>query len=603
MQGQERLKLFVSYSHKDEACCKELGKYLRQLQDAALIEPWTDGQILAGDNWDEEIRNNLRQADIILLLISIDFLLSEYIKEELAVARERHAKGEAVIVPVVLKKCQWKLANYGLGQYQALPRGGKPIYGTSIQHEIEEALDQVVQGIEQTARQILQRRSVGNPKRSQAEVAELVNGNKDFLAAQVASTSTPAGTPPVKPDNTSTSPLAAGTSSQVASGSVQPDIASTSPLAAASYVQPAISSPQPDSISANQTSTSAKPGISTNGADVAVKGASATITGANEIAAGAEFQYPELSALLVEPLTVKTACLLQVGAPGDKPNWRLERRSPQVPAYRQSLAEGVELTMVQIPAGSFQMGSPENEAGRSDAEGPQHLVSLPSFFMAQTPITQAQWAVVASWRPVERDLNPEPARFKGPNRPVEQVSWQEAKEFCLRLNERFSKSLGHGFGYCLPSEAQWEYACRAGSTTPFHFGPTLTPELANYDCNYTYCLGQKGRFRNETTEVATFPANQWGLFDMHGNVWEWCADHWHDSYNFAPGDPLPWLIPGASDDQKRLLRGGSWTLPPRFCRSANRDRHRFGGVGHYVGFRVVCLPQGCSSNAARKPAG
>jgi formylglycine-generating enzyme required for sulfatase activity len=591
MQGQGRLKLFVSYSHKDEACCKELGKYLRQLQDAGLIEPWTDGQILAGDNWDDEIRNNLRQADIILLLISIDFLLSEYIKEELAVARERHAKGEAVIVPVVLRTCRWKGEHYALGQYQALPRGGKPIYGTKDQHQIEEALDQVVEGIEKTAEQILQRRSVGNPKRSQGEVAELVNGNKDFLAAQAASTSTPAGTPLVKPDNTSTSPLAAGASNQVASGSVQPDIASASPLAAASYVQPAISSPPPDSASPNPTSTSAKPGISANGADVAVKGASVNATGANETATATEFQYSEFSALPVQHLSVKTAFLLPVGAPGGKPTWRVEPRSLQVPAYRQGLAEGVELTMVQIPAGSFQMGSPVNEAMRSEEEGPQHLVTLPSFFMAQTPITQAQWAVVASWRPVGRDLKAQPAYFKGLNRPVEQVSWQEAQEFCLRLNERFSKRLGHGFSYGLPSEAQWEYACRAGSTTPFHFGAKLTPDLANYNGNYIYGDGQKGLYREATTEVAVFPANQWGLHDMHGNVWEWCADHWHNSYNFAPNNYLPWLIPGALEDHPRLLRGGSWGFDPGLCRSACRLFIHPVSRPDDVGFRVCCLPQ------------
>ncbi len=594
MQGQGRLNLFVSYSHQDKDRCAELGKYLAQLQDAGLIEPWTDGQILAGDNWDDEIRNNLRQADIILLLISIDFLLSEYIKEELAVARERHAKGEAVIVPVVLRTCRWKGEHYALGQYQALPRGGKPIYGTKDQHQIEEALDQVVEGIEKTAEQILQRRSVGNPKRSQAEVAELVNGNEDFSAAQATSTSTPAGTPLVKPDNTTTSPLAAGTSSQAASGSVQPGIASTSPLAATTYIQPAISSSQPDSISPNPTSTSAKPDISANGADVAVKGASATATGANETATAAEFQYSEFSALPVQHLSVKTALLLPVGAPGGKPTWRVKPRSLQVPAYRQGLAEGVKLTMVQIPAGSFQMGSPEDEVEepeRLEREGPQHQVTLPSFFMAQTPITQAQWAAVASWRPVGRDLKAQPARFKGLNRPVEQVSWQEAQEFCLRLNERFNKRSGHGFGYCLPSEAQWEYACRAGSTTPFHFGATLTPDLANYNGNYTYGDGQKGLYREETTEVSIFPANEWGLHDMHGNVWEWCADHWRNSYNFASDNHLPWLIPGAPEAHPRLLRGGSWFFNPGYCRSAYRDFDRPGVQRHGVGFRVCCLPQ------------
>jgi formylglycine-generating enzyme required for sulfatase activity len=595
MQGQERLKLFVSYSHQDKDRCAELGKYLRQLQDAGLIEPWTDGQILAGDNWDDEIRNNLRQADIIMLLISIDFLLSEYVKKELAVARERQAKGEAVIVPVVLKKCRWKLAHYELGQYQALPQGGKPIYATKDQHEIEEALDQVVEGIEQTARQILQRRSVGNPKRRQGEVAELVNGIKDFLAAQAASTSAPAESLFVKPDNTSTSSLAAGTSSQAASSSVQPGIASAPPLAAATYVKPAISSLRRDSISPNSASTSAKPGISANGADVAVKGASVNAVRANETATAAEFQYPEFSALPVQPLSVKTARLLQAGAPGGKPSWRLERRSLQVPAYRQGLTDGVELTMVQIPAGSFQMGSPEDEPERLEREGPQHQVSLPSFFMAQTPITQAQWSAVASWRPVGRDLKVKPAPFEGLNRPVEQVSWQEAQEFCLRLNERFNKRPGHGFSYGLPSEAQWEYACRAGSTTPFHFGATLTPELANYDGNYTYADGPKGPYRQETTDVATFPANQWGLHDMHGNVWEWCADHWHDSYNFAPDNHLPWSIPGAPEDHPRLLRGGSWCSHPRYCRSACRFHLQPGYVDDDVGLRVVCLPQGCSS--------
>jgi formylglycine-generating enzyme required for sulfatase activity len=206
----------------------------------------------------------------------------------------------------------------------------------------------------------------------------------------------------------------------------------------------------------------------------------------------------------------------------------------QVPAFRQGLDVGVELTMVQIPAGSFQMGSPEDEPERLEREGPQHQVTLPSFFMAQTPITQAQWAVVASWRPVGRDLNPEPAHFKGPNRPVEQVSWQEAQEFCLRLNERFNNRSGHGFSYGLPSEAQWEYACRAGSTTPFHCGATLSTDLANYCGKDTYGQGPEGPFRKQTTQVSAFPANQWGLQDMHGNVWEWCADHWHDIYNFAP---------------------------------------------------------------------
>jgi formylglycine-generating enzyme required for sulfatase activity len=218
-------------------------------------------------------------------------------------------------------------------------------------------------------------------------------------------------------------------------------------------------------------------------------------------------------------------------------------------------------------------------------------VTLGSFFMAQTPITQAQWRAVAGWQKVERDLKPDPSQFNGANRPVEQVSWFDAVEFCRRLNERTGQRYG------LPSEAQWEYACRAGSTTPFHFGPTLTPELANYDGNYVYANGPKGSYREQTTEVASFPANGWGLHDLHGNVWEWCADHWHESYNFAPGDDQPWLIPAASADEPRLLRGGSWFLNPGHCRSAYRVHSRPADANDgLVGFRVVCLPQDPSLN-------
>ena len=271
-------------------------------------------------------------------------------------------------------------------------------------------------------------------------------------------------------------------------------------------------------------------------------------------------------------------------------HWSMERRPLQVEGYLEELGEGVALTMVKIPAGNFLMGSPEGESERFDDEGPQHEVTLGAFFMAQTPITQAQWRTVAAWQKLERDLKPDPAKFKGSNRPVERVSWHDALEFCRRLSQRTGRRYG------LPSEAQWEYACRAGSTTPFHFGATLTPDLANYDGNDVYGKGPKGTYRKQTTDVASFPANGWGLHDMHGNVWEWCEDHWHDSYHFAPGDDQPWLIPAAVDEVPRLLRGGSWHSNPWVCRSAYRNHYHPDLAGIYVGFRVVCLPQGPSLN-------
>jgi formylglycine-generating enzyme required for sulfatase activity len=192
------------------------------------------------------------------------------------------------------------------------------------------------------------------------------------------------------------------------------------------------------------------------------------------------------------------------------------------------------------------MGSPEEEPERSDDEGPQHLVQLQGFFLSQTPITQAQWREVADWKPNKAErawskkLNPNPSHFKGDQRPVEQVYWDDAMEFCHRL------SLRSGRSYTLPSEAQWEYACRAGTKTPFCFGDTISPELANYDGNYVYgnadadADGPKGIYREQTTPVGMFPANAWGLQDMHGNVYEWCLDEWHESYEGAPIDGRAW---------------------------------------------------------------
>jgi formylglycine-generating enzyme required for sulfatase activity len=236
-------------------------------------------------------------------------------------------------------------------------------------------------------------------------------------------------------------------------------------------------------------------------------------------------------------------------------------------------------------------------------------VKLASFLISQTPITQAQWRAVAQWQPRqgerwERELKASPSRFADgadrDQRPVESVSWLDAMEFCRRLSQRTGRQ------YTSPSEAQWEYACRAGTSTPFSFGDTITPDLANYNGTYTYANGLKGVYRKQTTPVGMFPANAWGLHDMHGNVWEWCLDDWHGSYEGAPVDGCAWLDGGDGQSSNReggtrllrtrLLRGGSWGSGPRFCRSAYRNHlvPDFAGIG--LGFRVVCLPQGPSFN-------
>jgi len=308
------------------------------------------------------------------------------------------------------------------------------------------------------------------------------------------------------------------------------------------------------------------------------------------------------------------------------------QRDALLPGATAAAAAPLCLTLVEIPAGSFLMGSPPEELWSSGREGPQHEVKLESFFISQTPITQAQWREVAGWQPLpaerwRQDLNPDPSHFQNregqaegevrlfeaetntDNRPVEQVSWLDALEFCHRLSQRTGRT------YTLPSEAQWEYACRAGTTTPFYFGATLSPELANYNGNYAYADGPQGIDREQTTPVGMFAANAWGLHDMHGNVWEWCLDHWLDNsnqgYEGAPADGSPWLSitdqqdqlftkaenNGTNDLERRLLRGGSWSSDPGGCRSACRPCFGPGDADDgYVGFRVVCLPQGPSLN-------
>ena len=262
--------------------------------------------------------------------------------------------------------------------------------------------------------------------------------------------------------------------------------------------------------------------------------------------------------------------------------------------FTKTLSDNVSLEMVAIPGGTFTMGSPEGEQGSGDNERPQHDVTVPSFFMGKYLVTQGQWRAIASQTDlkVELDLDPEPSHFKEPykgkdrwERPVEQVSWYEAVEFCQRLSKLTERN------YRLPSEAEWEYACRAGTTTPFYFGETITPELVNYDGNYTYGDGQKGEYREQTTPVGEFPPNAFGLYDMHGNLWEWCADDSHDDYVGAPTDGSAWVDSSTEDPTESYtrLRGGSWDIFPDYCRSAIRYYYlRRVDLDFYSGFRVVC---------------
>ncbi|NEQ11763.1 MAG: formylglycine-generating enzyme family protein [Moorea sp. SIO4E2] len=250
-----------------------------------------------------------------------------------------------------------------------------------------------------------------------------------------------------------------------------------------------------------------------------------------------------------------------------------EKRSCQkAEHFIEMLNDTVELEMVSIPGGQFTMGAPREEEMSQEEERPQHIVTIKPFFIGKYPITQAQWRVIANLPQINCHLEPEPSCFRGDNLPVEQVSCYHAQEFCVRLSQKTGRK------YRLPTEAEWEYACRARTSTPFHFGRKITPNLANYD-------SKDHHYRKKTTEVGSFSPNAFGLSDMHGLVWEWCKDYEHGDYYDAPSDGSAWINDG--NEEYRVLRGGSWNSYPNLCRSASRFSEIASITDNQFGFRVV----------------
>ncbi|MEH2059135.1 MAG: SUMF1/EgtB/PvdO family nonheme iron enzyme [Nostoc sp.] len=248
------------------------------------------------------------------------------------------------------------------------------------------------------------------------------------------------------------------------------------------------------------------------------------------------------------------------------------RNNCEAKYFVEDLGNGVTLEMVEIQGGTFMMGSPEEEAERYEYESPLHQVTVPKFFMGKYAVTQAQYQAI---------MGSNPSKFKGEKRPVEKVSWDEAVEFCKKLSQKTEHT------YRLPTEAEWEYACRAGTTTPFYFGETITTDLVNYNGNSPYGSAPKGEYREQTTDIGKFPPNCFGLYDMHGNIFEWCLDVYNSNYQDAPKDSSAWL--SGLNNEIKLLRGGSWFIDARYCRSVIRNSHARVIRHSSIGFRVVTV--------------
>ncbi len=654
------VKVFFSYSHKDEELRDELAKHLDILEQQRVISSWHDRKILPGEEWDHQINDNLNTADLILLLISSDFIASKYCKEvEVTTAMKRHDAGEACVIAIVLRHVDWKGAPFG--KLQFLPKNADPVTSWS---NSDEAFDNVTKGIRAAAGKLIrerqQKREAARKKAAIAEYRQKVEEfaadgeiseiesfilgdlqkklgltdeearavrnqaleshrnykeNLDTYRRHFADKVAEQGYPLAEKDKAQLKLL------QDYLKLKDEDLASLEEEAEEQKRQAKELRQQQEAERLRQQREQAeyenklrryeqeltraiqkgypldedvrdglknfRESLELTDEDVARIGK--PILEQAE-AKRRQQQTKKQPSPVTEPQpTVKTqpfkfntaTVSLQMSEWFGRTEVEINRSWGRAEFFTEDLGNGVTLEMVAIPGGEFIMGSPEEEKESRDSERPQHKVTVKPFFMSKYQVTQAQWRPVTSLPRVNRDLDPNPSRFKGDNRPVEKVSWDNAVEFCARLSKLTKRD------YRLPSEAEWEYACCGTTKTPFYFGKTITPDLANYDGNYTYGSGSKGVYRQETTPVGQFPPNAFGLYDMHGNVREWCYDPWHDNYEGAPTDGSVWEI---GKNQIRVLRGGSWNDLPGNCRSAYRSFSDPDNGNFTFGFRVVWVP-------------
>lgn len=452
-----KVSVFLSYAHEDETYRDALLKHLAVLRRSGMAEIWADIGIKAGENWHGEIKSKLISADVILMLISPDFIDSDFCYSvEMKIALGRHATNEAVVIPISIRHVDWEGAPFST--IQGLPVGLTPI--AEFEGFRREATYAAIAGaIRQRVKGILEDKDRKRERDSTVAAPEV---------AAAARPSAPLILIPVKP-------------------------------------------PRPPDDSIERPDWASEAGRDTYGPWVRV--------------------------------AVK-------GAPGSDP---------------------VTQRLRWIPPGHFQMGSHETESERNDDEGPWHPVTISQgFWLMDTACTQALWQAVMGTNPSDF--------MASPDRPVVQVSWNDVQDFLTMINRSIP-----GLELTLPTEAQWEYACRAGTNTPFSFGATITPEQVNYNGNYPYAGGPRGQYRAQTVPVASLPANPWGLHEMHGNVWEWCLDGQRDYRAEAEIDPTGPL----AGDVERVQRGGSWDSVALLVRAASRSQDRPGFRVYRVGFRCA----------------
>ena len=656
------VRLFFSYSHKDEALRDKLATHLSNLEWQGVISSWHDRKLVAGTEWDGEIKSQLDSAGIILLLISPDFIASQYCRDvEIPQAIRRHEAREAYVVPVILRPFDWNDAPFA--KLQAFPKDAKPVTTWANQ---DEAFVSVTQGIRAAAKIFLEsqkqkleqkgaviRRYVQKVDEilSNGEISIIERDTLDELrdelglSAEEAQQFEALAREPykkygenldryrqtlIKVIDQGLYPFSAKTQKDLELrqrdlGLKADDVERIEqPIltdAKANYEKRL----QSEEVKRQQLKLEAEnlKQLERQQQEVRERQRQAEVEAENlkqleqhQQEARERQRQAEIEAENLEqrqrPLERETEQSQQQQQKEAKQQDQWAKRSStaehiqsrvktqpyefevvtvnaqakeisrsrkQVEVFALDLGNSVLLDMVSVPEGEFLMGSPKDTPKAEKTEQPQHSVMIQPFFIGRFLVTQAQWRAVVDLPRVNLHLNPEPASFKGDNRPIEQISWYEAVEFCDRL----SRKTGHI--YRLPSEAEWEYACRAGTSTSFFFGEALPETLAKFNSGNAVTFFTNALL-NATCDVGSFKAaNNFGLHDVHGNVWEWCADHWHDNYETAPSDGQAWL--SADESQSRVLRGGSWDYNARSCRSASRIRYTPIMRLNVIGFRVA----------------
>jgi formylglycine-generating enzyme required for sulfatase activity len=528
----EPIKVFLSYSHKDDELREELSSHLSSLAHQKLIEPWHDRNIDAGSGWASEIDQNLARAEIILLLVSSDFINSRYCYSiEMKEALARHEANAVQVIPVIIRACDWQRSP--LGKLQAIPRDNQAVANNRDKYARDQPWLQVVKEIGKVAQQIRDRRIAEFTVQQQAEAKESFRSTAEDLYRDGGFSHT---AQELLRDAWTKLGLEEVEAIEIQQ-TVQANLTRYCKVLVADLGdRSALNAAQRQELKMLQSTLGISDGKAASLEQVAL--------------AERALKLPPIAVVIDQPRPLDVTKNLINEA---------------ITSLVEKLDARTSLEMVKIPGSSFQMGSLPGKG--NDSERPQHKVQVPEFWMGKYPVTQAQWKFVALLPQEQIKLDANPSAFKGDQRPVENVNWHQAVEFCQRLS-RYTNNQ-----YCLPSESEWEYACRANTLTDFYFGDVLTPELANFGGNV-----------GATTDVGIYKPNAFGLYDMHGNVWEWCQDNWHDNYQGAPQDGSAWTK-GNSDD--KVLRGGSWYNFPSCCRSAARDYLDPVSRLNPVGFRVV----------------